>query len=558
MNHPAEPGVSEFAGGNEARRLADPEGWSMGLRYLLRDLIAPWRRRSDGAGTPSPRRPGRRGRPRFEGLEARRVLTSPVPPLAIMLDSVSTPDSRGVTVDYDVNVFPDAVHPFAIGVYRSADDRFDGNDAPLAESVLNAPGRGQATVTLDDQGQPAALPGHHTLTIPVPGGLTLNPSRPYVLAVANPADASTAGDPRASASFHTHIIGVVTHGGLQDKHDRNGPAWELEMARSLRREGYDVVIPYNWVSQSNNPGAAARQKVRLARLILRSARHFPATEPVDLHLIGHSEGTVVNSRALIRLTSRMPVQLRDGFVKITMLDPHAASNGVRGQQYSTASNPLGWIAKGSIDAYQSKSNDPGVVVPPVADEAEVFYQHTPASRAGDSNGGIYNLWGQVPVRGPASYFNLTQDGATHSGKTGVVAWYQRNVVPLLRDGAPEVQERVLTGSLAPDDAAATPRSASRAVTRTHHPTFTGRALSRSTVYLFGGPARSPSTVSPIARTRVDGDDRWQASTRRLSNGRYRIVAVAVPPRARPDSGPRLPVLPTAPLGALLVRAGRSA
>ena len=55
----------------------------------------------------------------------------------------------------------------------------------------------------------------------------------------------------------------------------------------------------------------------------------------------------------------------------------------------------------------------------------------------------------MPVRGgPADYFNLTPTGATHSGKTGVVVWYERNVVPLLGDGAPQLQARTLTGALA--------------------------------------------------------------------------------------------------------------
>src|SRR3954453_14613599 len=129
-----------------------------------------------------------------------------------------------------------------------------------------------------------------------------------------------------------------------------------------------------------------------------------------------------------------------------MLDPHAANTGIRGQQYSVVQGPLGWLAKGSIDNYQSRARDPRAVVSPGVDDAEVFYQHTPASRL---HGGIYNLWGQVPVQGPAHYFNLTPAGATHSGKTGVAAWYQRNVVPLLGQGAPEVRASILTGQLAP-------------------------------------------------------------------------------------------------------------
>ena len=85
--------------------------------------------------------------------------------------------------------------------------------------------------------------------------------------------------PSATASFRTHVIAVVTHGGLQDKSEKHGPAWELAMAASLRREGFDVVIPFNWVAESSDPGAAAQQGARLARMVLAAANRFPASEP---------------------------------------------------------------------------------------------------------------------------------------------------------------------------------------------------------------------------------------------------------------------------------------
>lgn len=432
---------------------------------------------------------------------------------------------------------PDADRSLVFGIYRSADDRFDATDVDVAAGgvTIVAPGRGEPT--LDLRGEPAAVPGRHRLTIPVPGGLTPDPGRPYVLAVANPGAALASGDPGALASFRKRVIGVVTHGGIQHQGWKNGPAWALIMAHSLRRHGYDVAVPFNWVSRSREPGEAARQGVRLARLIRTTATRFPASEPVDLHVIGHSEGAVVNSRAINRLDAQAPPGLRAGYVKVTMLDPHAANNGLPGQQYSVADGPLGWIAKGVIDSYQSRAKDPRVVVSPGVDDAEVFFQQSPASRARAVNGGIYNLWGQVPVHGRAHYFNLTAAGATHSGKTGVVGWYQRNVVPLLGDGGSELQAWVLTGATAPGDAP-------------QRPGFTGTGLPGSTVFLLGGPARAPSELGPIGRTVVAADGQWRATTRRLPDGRYRVVALAVPPRHHP--GPRLAMIPTAPLGPLLV------
>ncbi len=367
-----------------------------------------------------------------------------------------------------------------------------------------------------------------------------------MLVVANPASALASGDPASTASFRTHVIAVVTHGGLQDSSEKHGPAWELALAAGLRRQGFDVVIPFNWVAESNHPGAAARQGPRLARMVLAAANRFPSSEPVDLFFIGHSEGTVVNDQAIRRLETKMPLppQLKAGYLDVTMLDPHAANPDVPGQQYSVASGPLGWLARAVINNYQARAHDPRVTVPPGADRVEVFYEHTPASRAHGANDDIYNLWGQVPVPGgPVNYFNLTPTGATHSGPTGVVVWYERHVVPLLGDGAPQLQARVLTGALV---------GANGRTVHQHRPTYVGRAQAGSTVTLFVGPADRPSVLHPIGRTQVNSSGQWSLTTRPLAAGRYRIVADDLAPRNAP--GPRLPMVPTAPLGLLVVAA----
>jgi hypothetical protein len=464
----------------------------------------------------------------------------------------TTADSRSVTIVYDVLVPPGPTDPLSFQIDRSAVARFDASALPVGGETVVAPGDG--TPTLDLDGQPAAAPGQHRLTIPIPGGLTLNPELPYVLAVADPAAALASGDPRATASFRTYVIGVVTHGGLQGTHAKNTPAWELVMADSLRREGYDAVIPFNWVASSNDPGAAAKQGLRLARRIRAVARRFPAADPVDLHMIGHSEGAVVNTVALERLSIDTPPQIQAGYVEDTLLDPHAANNGFSGTQYGVQSGPLGWLARALIGDYQARAKDPLVRIPPIVDDAQVFYERTPAAHAHGVNGNIYNLWGQVPVRGPAHYFNLTADGVTHSGKTGIVWWYERNVVPLLGDGALQVQARVLTG--APSPAVPAPASGRRAesgwVTETHRPTYAGTGLPGSRVYLFGGPADRPSVLAKIGQTKIGADGHWTLRTRAVASGRYRFLAVAVPPRH--PVGPRLMMLPTAPLGVLTVAA----
>jgi hypothetical protein len=487
-------------------------------------------------------------------LERRRPLAvAPTSATPVVMESATTADSRSVTIVYDVVVPPGPADPLSFQIDRSAVAWFDASALPVGGEMIVAPGDG--TPTLDLDGQPAASPGQHRLTIPIPGGLTLNPEHPYVLAVADPTAALASGDPRATASFRTFVIGVVTHGGIQGTKAKNAPPWELVMADSLRREGYDAVIPFNWVSSSNHPGAAAKQGPRLARRIRDVARRFPASDPVDLHLIGHSEGAVVNTVALERLSTQAPPQIRAGYIEDTLLDPHAASNRFSGAQYGVQRGPLGWLARALIRDYQAQARDPLARIPPIVDDAQVFYQRNPASRGHGGNGHIYNLWGEVPVRGPASYFNLTADGVTHSGKTGIVWWYERNVVPLLGDGAPQVRARVLTGAPSPAVPASGRRAGSGWVTETHRPTYSGTGLPGSRLYLFVGPADQPSELAEIGQARIGADGHWTLRTRALASGRYRFLAVAVPPRH--PVGPRLMMLPTAPLGLLTVAARRT-
>jgi hypothetical protein len=311
------------------------------------------------------------------------------------------------------------------------------------------------------------------------------------------------------------------------------------MAGSLRAEGYDAVIPFNWVFASDTPGAAAGQGVRLAAMIDRTAAAFPASAPVDLQLISHSEGAVVNSQAVLRLNQDgWPSNLASGYLEMTMLDPHAASNATPGPQYSVSHGVLGWIARDMIDNYQSRASDPPVIVPPNVDAAEVFYQHTPIGQAEGSNAGIYNLWGQVPIRGQAHYFDLTAAGMSHIGKFGVPEWYQLNVVPTLGDGAPFLRSIALTGA---QDAGAV---------RTGAPGYSGQAAPGSSVTVLATPAGSQH-LAPIGQATAGPDGSWHLDARPLAAGRYQVMAVASVPDASLLPRP-MSLRPTAYLGALTV------
>lgn len=483
----------------------------MGFWNRLKGLVDP--PRSSGPA---------RFRPGAESLEGRLVpAANAAAAPAVAMISAATGDSQGVTVSYEVEPLAgaDPGATFTVGIYRSADATFDPSDV------------------LVGAGEVPGAPGAHTETVLLDGGLPLNPERPYVLAVAEPEGALASGDPGAVASFQTYSIAVLTHGGIQAEGWKNGPAWQLVMAKTLLDQGYNAVLPFNWVVQSNTPGAAARQAPRLLRQLQMMLDEVPDDRTVSIHFIGHSEGAVVNSVALRLLAREMPEKLRPAYFKVTMLDPHAANTAIPGQQYSVANHFIGWIAKGVIDDYQSDAKDPPVTVPAFVDEAEVFYQHTGANAER-----IYNLWGQVPVRGEANYFDLTTAGVVHSGKKGVYSWYQNNVVPLLGDGAPEVRDRILAGAFAgyaPDD----PQSP-----RARRPTYAGTAYPGSTVRLFAGPASDHGTRAFVGETIAGEDGRWSIDARPLHPGRYRFIALAVPPR--PPADVRLPMVPTTPLGTL--------
>jgi hypothetical protein len=470
----------------------------------------------------------RRLKPALEGLEIRSVPSAALPDIAMV--SATTTDSKSVSFDY--NIQGAAVNqPIQFEVYRSATSQPSTGAQAVAGVVVDPVGMGG--ITLDQNGNPATAQGAHEITVPVPGGLPPLPAEPYVVVTANPSGPMAAANTSSnSASFRTYVIGVIAHGGVQPKSWKvGGPPWERQMARSLKAQGYDAVIPFNWVAESNTPGAAAKQAPRLARMILATASELPAGSVIDLHLIGHSEGTVVNSQVIQLLNKEhaWTAGLSAGYLKVTMLDPHAASNGVRGQQYSVSNGLLGQIARMEIDAFQSKAKDPAVVVPPNVQDAEVFYQHTPISESGNTNDGIYNLWGQVPVHGPASYFNLTARGISHAGHFGVPNWYEDNVVPTLGTGASFVHTDTLTAAEMSTKASGVAPFGGETVE------YSGTAAPGATVDVMAAAAGKP-TLSVVARATAGASGTWEATTRPLPAGQYRVVVEANAPdgpRGRP-------------------------
>jgi hypothetical protein len=414
---------------------------------------------------------------RCEALEGRQVLAAAG---QVAMLGATTLDSKGVTVTYQVEGSPLAAPP-TLGVYRSATNTAGAGAVGLDD--VSAP-------AVDAAGQPSTSVGVHVVTVPLPGGLPPNPEHPYVVVVADP-NGPGATDPGRSADFRVYTIGVIVHGGIQPQSWKNtGPPWEETMANSLRAEGYDLVIPWNWVAESGHPGAAAKQIPRLANMIDQAVADVPAGDPVDLHLIGHSEGTVIVSQALFHVT--MTPALSQGYIELTLLDPHPASDGIKGPQYSVEGGIVGGIAADEIRSFQGQANDPIPYIAPNVTDAQVYYQHTPVSLA-NTNGGVYNLWGDVPVAAapgvPVHYADLTGSGISHAGAFSVFDWYQDNVVPLLGNGPAFVDPGALTASAA----GAT--------------SFSGTATPGASVSVFAVPSGSTTPV-PIGRAAADAQGDW--------------------------------------------------
>lgn len=358
-------------------------------------------------------------KPETERLEQRLALAAD---LAVL--SSTTLDSRSVEVSYRVD--GDGGLPFDLAIYRSADANFDPSDVKLASQTIT-----------DAGGTP---PVTQTVNVVVPGGLGIDPAHPFIMAVADPGgQVSETDEANNVASFRKYVIGAISHG------TDAAPAWEPVMAASLTALGYDRVVPFVWAAESvvPVPGQAVAAGQRMAAQIIAAAQTLPEGSVIDLHLIGHSRGSVVISQATqtiqILAESGADPQLKGvlaGWTKLTYLDPHPAHNvhttsAGTTRFFSASPGPIGRLATQLTLRFQAAMQDPEPVVPSSADQAEVFFQHAPYYAAPDPIDRLFNIWGEVPLTGATRYIDLT---GIANGHYVMPYWYQTHVVPTLRTG----------------------------------------------------------------------------------------------------------------------------
>jgi hypothetical protein len=348
---------------------------------------------------------------------------------AVQLTAATTPDARTIAVSYTISGAP-ASSGLTFNIFRSA------NPNSLAGAVL----LGTATVPASDTAD-LAVGTHTRVDLPLVGpqgspvtALTPNPGLPFVVVRAN----GTSG----TAWFETFVLGVVTHGFEIDPKGTL-PQWETMMANTLRKQdGYQAVIAFNWTRSSWLPkaGEAVKAGNRLQRRIVAQADQLAAQHPgdvVDIQLIGHSRGGVVISRAAQDLNGTPDPALRGGFLHMTLLDPHPASDAFGIFLSYNPFNPLDLSYAVATYTFQLFAKDPQVVIPPNVQQAELFYQNTPVPGPFQSLlEELTNYWGEPPSDlinqsgRPIHTMNLTGASAPKGGLVGhseVHQWYEVNV-----------------------------------------------------------------------------------------------------------------------------------
>lgn len=363
----------------------------------------------------------------------------------IMMNSVSTSDSRSVTFNYTV-ANADVGQPFNVVIYRATTNQFNPNDPnfaadyqPVAETTVSA-----ANATAGAQG---------SVTVPIPGGLPPEPSHPYVLAVADPSETIPESNyANNSASFRIYTVAVVVP-GFSYTASSPPPAWAQTMVTDLTKPGsqggaqYDYATVFMW-----NGGLLLRPRTwfhasavpaeqQLAGAVESIASSFPAGSVVDVNLIGHSRGAVVvTGVSQILDQTALPPQLQDGYLELTLIDPHPANNLYLKQGQSFPLTFLGLVVfVGYVDA-QAIMNDPPIVVPPNVDLVTEYYQETPSRQTpwSDVEEHLLNLWGLPPsditIEDSQSTLFQHQFVPPPTGHSEMTTWYTDNILPSLYNG----------------------------------------------------------------------------------------------------------------------------
>lgn len=350
-----------------------------------------------------------------------------VPLPMLVLDWATTTDAQTVDVQFTTSQ-ADFKQPITLSVYRS--DKRDADTVDPANQI--------GAITMD----PASLTsGPNTVRLDslIDGALVPNTNLPFVVVIAEH-DPTEEEDARSvnTTYFRKFLLGAVVHGFASDA-DR-WLAWMYDMSAALKaNKGFDAVVLHDWVRDSTvgSPGEAAKQGPLFFDQIAAGARRLLAGrhrgDTVDVHLFGHSRGTVVESATLCYFPNAqcsdalLPQghaagahnELKGSYIEVTLLDPHPANTNHMDLIDSGALAKLppvqcDWFASFTGDtcllpkespyqnvlAFQDAAQDPEPELPGNIGirAADLWFQNTPESGCGVqalySDEFFLNLWGE--------------------------------------------------------------------------------------------------------------------------------------------------------------------
>ena len=354
------------------------------------------------------------------------------PPAGVELTQATTKDAQSVTVSYKITgKVP--VPSFGLKVYRSSKPTVDDPSTAvyLGEGIMSDP------KFLEPEND-------YTATLLQGQDLPPDPEHPYVVVVAN------VGDRKSTTYFRKWRLATVTHGfagKILFDHTKT-MAWTNQMASSLKSVNrFDEAIALDWTENSilaiprQTQLAGLRLATQIQEYRVRKGKEH-AGDVVDVHLVGHSRGTVVTSQALLELVKSGPM---GSYLGVTLLDPHPANPAANDLQ-DHGSDALSKKLYEEYVAFQAAAVDPEIVIPSKVGirSIEVWSQHTPAMTIefGLVRQSLFNAWGQgeffhnriqnnsgVSIRWRDLTSRETETGSSRSvGHGEVHEVYQREVV----------------------------------------------------------------------------------------------------------------------------------
>lgn len=356
------------------------------------------------------------------GLGLARTRTGPAIAACpvIKLENATTVDAESIRIRYTAGPGL-AGQPIRLTACRATIQTLQKCEGPLTKPI------GVETLSA-----PAQLaPGPHEETILRGRVLAPDTAMPYVIVVGEAAGETS------QTYFKKWMLGVVVHGFTFKRmlvaatavdedlasdvrewlfRDEKPQEWQNAMVQSLEKiacyDSQTFAFSWQFASTLESRVALHENAVRLYDEIGRHAidmvhQHFG--DVVDVHLIGHSRGTIIASEVLKEWKDRPAPGLEGSYVRVTLLDPHPANNAIRQQEdvyfpddSLSAQALYGWVhAKYRVT--QDQIQDPMIELPGGIGirEAEVWFQHTrvkdilaaPEYRDADLPISGFNLWG---------------------------------------------------------------------------------------------------------------------------------------------------------------------